>query len=101
MTKNEFANQIIRYLDDNLMHFYHTTDNTSHLQFNQLIHVGDNYVVAEFYGGLNGSGKWDNYLRDITSLFDEIQFNYKCWLVDLHNDCLDDVFYLKIGISNN
>lgn len=56
------------------------------------------YVVAEFYGGLNGSGQWTNYLKAISELFNIISWDYRVWLVDLSNDCLDDVFYLKVGI---
>lgn len=59
----------------------------------------DEYLVVRFFGGLNGPGKWTEYMPQITKLIDEIAKIYHCWLVQLVNDCLDDVFTLDIGVS--
>jgi len=50
-------------------------------------------------GGLNGPGKWTDYLQDIKELFDALNNIYKdVWLVKLDNDCLDDVWYLVVDV---
>jgi hypothetical protein len=63
----------------------------------------DQYVVARFFGGLNGGGrdeKWLDYMDAITELFNKISKDYRhYWLVQLVNDCADDVFTLDIGID--
>lgn len=87
------------YLSTSLSDFYKVIKPTSNIYFNDIVEEHDDYVVAEFYGGLNGHGDWVKYTRDIAALFYTIQSDYKCWLVSLENDCLDDVFYLKIGIK--
>ena len=76
-----------------------TTDNGKLLYFHDFVEEYENYVVVEFYGGLNGLGKWTNYIDAISELIHIIDEKYNCWLVNLDNDCLDDVFYLKIGIA--
>ena len=62
-------------------------------------HPEDNYLVAEFTGGLNGMGHWADYLEAVRNLILEIGKENHCWLVKLDNDCPDDVFYLWIGIE--
>ena len=52
------------------------------------------YYIAKFYGGLNGSGKWKNYVDEIKKLFTSLKDS---WLIDLENDCCDDVWVLRIG----
>jgi hypothetical protein len=59
----------------------------------------DQYLVVRFFGGLNGPGKWTEYMPPITKLINEISKEYHCWLVQLVNDCIDDVFTLDIGVS--
>ena len=59
----------------------------------------DQYLVVRFFGGLNGPGKWTEYMPQITKLINEISKEYHCWLVQLVNDCIDDVFTLDIGVS--
>ena len=56
--------------------------------------------VITIYGGLNGHGEWDNYFEDILSLYNDLSVKYHVWLIDLENDCLDDLFVLKFGIRN-
>ena len=97
--------ELTEYLNEGISEFCNSTEETSKLQFNDFVKLHDRteyhapYVVAEFYGGLNGSGNWFKYMKDITTMFDILQSEYNCWLVNLENDCLDDVFTLKIGIS--
>ena len=51
-------------------------------------------------GGLNGNGKWSNYLTGIKTVFDTLSDNgFDVWVIDIENDCLDDIFYVKIGIE--
>ena len=52
------------------------------------------YYIAKFHGGLNGSGKWKNYVDEIKKLFTSLKDS---WLIDLENDCYNDVWVLRIG----
>lgn len=51
-------------------------------------------------GGLNGCGKWENYFSDLSSIIERLKKEgFHVWTINLDNDCLDDIFYLKLGIS--
>lgn len=99
--------QLTEYLNEGICEFCNLTEKTSKLQVNDIVELHDRteyyapYVVVEFYGGLNGSGNWFEYMKDITNMFDILQPEYNCWLVNLENDCPDDLFTLKIGIRKN
>ena len=54
--------------------------------------------VFRIKGGLNGSGEWTDYFHVIADFTDEISKSYYVWLINLKNDCLDDVFYADFGI---
>lgn len=50
-------------------------------------------------GGLNGCGKWEDYFNDLSKVMSKLENSgYHVWTINLDNDCLDDVFNLKIGI---
>jgi len=67
----------------------------------------DKYGTKVFMlsGGRNGDGKWNEYLQTLAQftveLIDMLQTTYSkdadVWLVDLKNDCADDVFYPVFG----
>lgn len=80
-----------------------TPENSSKLSLDGLAEVignesyseeDDKYYIACYYGGLNGPGEWVNYLSDIKKLIEKLN---SAWIIDLKNDCIDDVFYLTIG----
>ena len=51
-------------------------------------------------GGLNGAGEWKNYFTDLARIFEELENNdFNVWVIRIDNDCLDDIFYCKIGID--
>lgn len=51
-------------------------------------------------GGLNGAGEWKNYFTDLARIFEELENNdFNVWVIGIDNDCLDDIFYCKIGID--
>ena len=51
-------------------------------------------------GGLNGIGEWKNYFVDLAKIFEELDKNgFNVWVIKLDNDCLDDIFYCRIGIT--
>jgi len=54
----------------------------------------ESYYIVHYYGGRNGHGSWNSYLKDIKAIFEEFKY---AWLIELQNDCLDDVWDLKIG----
>lgn len=64
----------------------------------------DDYDILTFYGGLNGRGDFYRYLEQVMGIVSrlELEFNvmWDIWLINWINDCLDDVWTLKIGIRN-
>lgn len=58
----------------------------------------ERYCIARIYGGLNGTGKWEEYLEDINKLLKDIKKTYHTWVLQILNDCLDDVWTLEIGV---
>ena len=64
----------------------------------------DDYDILTFYGGLNGRGDFYRYLDQVMSIISRLglEFNvmWDIWLIDWINDCLDDVWTLRVGIRN-
>lgn len=63
--------------------------------------------VFMLHGGRNGDGNWNEYLQTLAiftvELIDMLRVTYgenaDVWLVDLKNDCADDVFYPVFGFK--
>ena len=55
---------------------------------------GDHAIIT-IYGGFNGNGDWITYLNQITTIIQALD----AWVIDLINDCPDDVWTLRIGID--
>lgn len=88
-------------LDDALKH-YETDEKTSNMKLIEVFAVSSEHskgvhYVAKFYGGLNGSGKWSTYLKDIKSLI----VGTKAYIIKLDVDVPDDVWTLYIGINKH
>lgn len=59
------------------------------------------YVIVLF-GGLNGCGKWKNYFQTLINVFDKLDEKCEdCWLIELDNDCADDVYTAYVGLKLN
>lgn len=56
---------------------------------------GEDYYIAKLHGGKNGGGVWNDYLKEILETFKNIHW----WMIELKNDCPDDVFYMTIGVK--
>lgn len=57
------------------------------------------FLILKVFGGKNGCGKWIDYLSDIQCLFRKFgEAGLKAWMVDLDNDCADDVFYMTMCV---
>jgi len=59
-------------------------------------------IIIEISGGLNGSGDWKEYLSGISEVLaklEELPEVDNAYIVDIINDCPDDVFYPRIGLS--
>lgn len=60
------------------------------------VEVNKDHVVVTINGGNNGYSDFNQYLTDIKTI---ISYFDKVWLIDWVNDCLDDVWVLRIGIG--
>ena len=59
----------------------------------------DSFYKVTVSGGKNGNGKWSVYFSDLSKFVNAIESNgMEIWLVKMHNDVLDDVFYATFGI---
>ena len=91
MTENTFKNACTNALSEN-------NSKMSLLK----IEAMDTHTIITYYGGNNsGNSDWYTYLEDINIVFSRLEnlLNDKIWLIDLVNDCSDDVFYLRIGTN--
>lgn len=56
-------------------------------------------LTCVFCGGLNGPGRWDDYLLNLTAIVKDMEkYGIRTWFISGFNDCLDDVFYFNFGI---
>ena len=63
--------------------------------------------VFTLSGGLNGKGQWNEYLQTLAiftvELIDKLRNVYgegaDVWLINLKNDCADDIFYPVFGVK--
>ena len=58
-------------------------------------------LVVRLAGGRNGDGDWSNYLYGIAQVMqeiDELSEVDHTYIIDIINDCPDDVFDIRIGI---
>lgn len=74
-------------------------------KFNQFsfknIEVDDkNLIIATIYGGTNGCGTLSNYFNSLAILTNSLYqyFFIRSWLINIENDCLDDIFTAKFAI---
>lgn len=56
--------------------------------------VESGHYVAYIYGGENGPGNWVDYSKYLNDLFISVP---ESWIIDLINDCPDDVWTLRLG----
>ena len=64
----------------------------------ELASVGDHYL-AMFSGGNNGKPDWPAYLANFSKIMLQLErMGYKPWLVNVNNDCPDDIHYIIIGL---
>ena len=54
---------------------------------------GDHYI-AFICGGNNGSSDWATYFKSLTTIVNSLK---DAWLIEIKNDCCDDVHYALIG----
>lgn len=85
--KSEEGEEIIQNLLDK---------NPGTLKISEVAKVeGEDYYIAKLHGGKNGGGVWNDYLKEIIETFKNIHW----WMIELKNDCLDDVFDMTIGVK--
>lgn len=56
----------------------------------------EGHYLITIYGGLNGYGKWTDYLKQLEAIIESLSGS---WLIDLENDYADDSWKLRIGFK--
>ena len=60
----------------------------------------ETHYVIQLSSGNNKNARWLDYLLNLHELFLEIESDFgDNWLIELQNDCVDDVHYVYIGIK--
>lgn len=59
------------------------------------IQVKSDHILIHISGGGNGPGRWQDYLGQIDSIVRAFKGSY---VVDIINDCPDDIWYLRLGL---
>lgn len=104
ITKRELCDEVEVLINEAIEKAYNESTKLSLMDYGVCI---DKYGTKVFMlsGGLNGPGKWNEYLQTlaifVVELIDKLQATYgkdaDVWLVDLKNDCADDIFYPVFG----
>lgn len=106
LTKRELCTEVEVLINEVIKKTYNESTKLSLMDTGVCI---DKYGTKVFMlsGGLNGPGKWNEYLQTlaifVVELIDKLQVTYgkdaDVWLVTLKNDCADDVFYPVFGFK--
>lgn len=57
-------------------------------------------LVVDLTGGWNGNGKWDTYFGALKEFIEKLaKEKVDAWLIQMENDCLDDVFTASVGLK--
>ena len=57
-------------------------------------------MVVDLSGGWNGNGAWDTYFGAFKEFIERLaKKEVDAWLIQMENDCLDDVFTASIGLK--
>jgi hypothetical protein len=60
--------------------------------------IVEDHYMALIAGGNNGNGKWTEYCQQLQNIFTVFkEEGYDAWLVNLENDCPDDIWYAYIA----
>lgn len=83
------------------------------LSIGDMCYNNDDYVIVRLFGGRNGNGEWKLYWAELYQFIKALQetliskeelnrdigAHINVWLIDLINDCPDDVFDMIIGVG--
>ena len=59
------------------------------------------HFVIHLHGGDNGNGDWSDYLMQLKNIFVNLEEVFeKAWIIQIENDCLDDVHEVLIGVRS-
>ncbi len=68
---------------------------TSNISIVDVFLVNSDHYIIKLYGGLNGSGKWESYLKDMQAVVKELG---DCYVIGVEVDVPDDVWTLYLGL---
>ena len=67
--------------------------------FGPIQQSSEGHYVVSFAGGNNGTNNWPGYLTQLIAVLNAFKtLGYDAWLIDLKNDCPDDVHIVRIGV---
>lgn len=104
LSKRDICKEVEDFVNEAVEKTYNDSTKLSLMDYGVCI---DKYGTKVFMlsGGLNGPGKWNEYLQTLAiftvELIDKLQLKYgkdaDVWLINLKNDCADDIFYPVFG----
>ncbi len=106
VSKRDICKEVEDFVNEAVEKTYNDSTKLSLMDYGVCI---DKYGTKVFMlsGGLNGEGKWNEYLQTLAQftveLIDKLQLKYgkdaDVWLINLKNDCADDIFYPVFGFK--
>lgn len=106
LSKRDICKEVEGFVNEAVEKTYNDSTKLSLMDYGVCI---DKYGTKVFMlsGGLNGPGKWNEYLQTLAiftvELIDKLQVKYgkdaDVWLINLKNDCADDIFYPVFGFK--
>ena len=84
--------------------FFHNYEEYYKVASIEKVLFGDDvHFIVQLFGGKNGNGDWNDYLFHLNKIFASEYYKKfgveNIWLIQLINDCIDDVHDVYVGLS--
>lgn len=98
VSKNTKAYKAMSAAVDHAKHVAVGSGSNTHLGLHGVVRVDNGHYIAFVYGGNNGRSDWATYFRCFEDIVKSDKLEH-AWLVEIKNDCCDDVHAALIGFN--
>lgn len=98
VSKNTKAYKAMSAAVDHAEHVAVGSGFNTHLGLHGVVRVNNGHYIAFICGGNNGRSDWVTYFRCFEDIVKSDKLEH-AWLVEIKNDCCDDIHYALIGFS--
>lgn len=83
--------------------FHHYEEYYKVASIEKVLFGDDVHFIVQLFGGKNGNGNWYDYLFHLSKLFASEYYSKRgienIWLIQLENDCMDDIHDVFVGLT--